>query len=57
MARQSFAAWLGNVDRYMLGIVGLSHRDIGDQTWHDWYDDGVGPKAAVREALSNEGFI
>lgn len=52
----SFEDWLGYVDARLFNQVGLTHGDIADQTWRDWYDDGVAPVDAAREALVNEGM-
>ncbi|QFP95570.1 hypothetical protein SEA_GAUGELDP_87 [Mycobacterium phage GaugeLDP] len=50
----SFARWIGEVDRFLLGHYGVTHRDIADWTWRDAYQDEMGPRAAAREAIANE---
>ncbi|AHJ86450.1 hypothetical protein 40AC_87 [Mycobacterium phage 40AC] len=53
----SFETWLKGVDHVIGSITGgLSHRDIADQTWHDWFDAEYTPRQAAREALESEGF-
>lgn len=52
----SFEDWMRQVDRAMIRISGIGYMDIGDQLWHDWYDDGVSPKEAAEDALRSEGF-
>ena len=52
----NFTRWLANVDQHLLRMVGLTHRDIADQTWRDWFEDDVSPVHAAREALFNEGW-
>jgi hypothetical protein len=46
-----FALWLKLVDRRMGRAIGLTHRDIGDWTWRDAFDDGVSPREAAFDAL------
>jgi Family of unknown function (DUF5419) len=52
----SFGEWLTQVDRAIAGYCGLTHRDIADQPWRDWFDDEVPPKEAAEMALEDEGF-
>lgn len=52
----SFEDWMRQVDREMIRVSGIGHMDIGDQLWHDWYDDGISPKEAAEDALRSEGF-
>ncbi|AHB29989.1 hypothetical protein X828_gp018 [Mycobacterium phage Artemis2UCLA] len=56
MDRMSFERWLGWVDAHLLRRIGLTHTDIADQTWHDWYDSGYAPVDAATEAMENEGM-
>lgn len=56
MAELTFAAWMAQVDRILMQKGGLSHHDLADQTWRDWYDDEVSPANAAWEALDNEGL-
>ncbi|AHG23872.1 hypothetical protein CH25_gp14 [Mycobacterium phage EagleEye] len=53
----SFARWLGEVDRFMLGTYGVTHGDIADWLWHDAYDAGQGPRSAAREAIEADGLF
>ncbi|AQT28266.1 hypothetical protein SEA_JABITH_96 [Mycobacterium phage Jabith] len=51
----SFERWLAGVDHVIGSMTGgLTHRDIADQTWHDWYDDELSPHEAAEMAFSNE---
>lgn len=43
----SFAEWLAAIDGILLAAVGLSHRDIGDGPWADYYGDGLSPAEAL----------
>lgn len=52
----SFKEWLSAVDRSLLATCGLTHMDLADQTWRDWYDDGVRPDEAAEMCLEDEGF-
>lgn len=53
----SFEAWLVEVDRVLERIVLLSHRDLADQPYRDWYDDEVSPEEAVEMIAESEGFM
>ncbi|UXE05141.1 hypothetical protein SEA_MACH_96 [Mycobacterium phage MaCh] len=50
----SFEQWMQRVDRNLERLCGLTHRDIADQTWHDWYDDELSAHEAAEMAFSNE---
>lgn len=53
----AFATWMTLVDRGLARLTGgLSSSDLSDQSWRDWFDDGVRPQDAIRECLDNEGF-
>jgi hypothetical protein len=52
----TFEQWMKGVDSALLKISGLTHRDIADQPWRDWFDDEVPPKEAAEMALEDEGF-
>ena len=56
MSRLAFWTWLGQADRQLLALCGLTHLDLADQTWRDWYEDGVTAAEAARSALEDEGF-
>lgn len=56
MTRQTFEEWLEQVDSELNRQCGLSHNDLADQCWHDWYDDEMSPEEAAIECLENEGF-
>lgn len=52
----AFAHWLREVDGHLVGALGLSHRDLPDQTWRDWFDDQLDPGEAAQLCLDNEGL-
>ncbi|WP_036446826.1 DUF5419 family protein [Mycolicibacterium hassiacum] len=57
MGRVSFERWLAGVDHVIGSLTGgLTHRDIADQTWYEWWADEYTPAMAAREALAREGF-
>ncbi|ASJ79591.1 hypothetical protein SEA_KALNOKY_88 [Mycobacterium phage Kalnoky] len=49
----SFEEWMRRVDRVMLAVTGLTHRDIADWNYRDAYDDDVSPRTAALKALAN----
>ena len=51
-----FNGWLRDVDRVLGGLVGLSHLDLPDALWRDWYDDEILPLDAARMFLEDEGM-
>ena len=52
----SFEKWMQLVDREIARICGVGYMDLGDQMYHDWFDEGWAPREAAYEALENEGF-
>ena len=50
--RKTFDQWMAAVNA-ALKSEGLDVRDLPDCPYHDWYDDGVNPKAAARRAIKN----
>ena len=51
-----FEVWMNKVDEALGEKCGLSHNDLADQTWYDWYNSGMEPAEAAAECLANEGF-
>jgi hypothetical protein len=54
--RESFEAWMSKVDGKLLAMSGLTHHDLADQTWRDWYDDEMPPREAAELCLEDEGY-
>lgn len=54
--KPTYEAWYGSVSAYMETTIGLSPDDLADQPWQIWYDEGLSPRAAAKEALAEEGF-
>jgi hypothetical protein len=57
--RPSFKKWMDDVDSHIgaiTGVPGLTHMDLADQMYRDWYDDGCSAKQAACDALESEGF-
>ena len=55
-ADKNFRIWLAKVDAVIGRICGLSHSDLADQCWRDWFEDGVTPAQAAKRCLAEEGF-
>lgn len=49
-----FDVWMREVDLYLLKLIGFTTSDLIDCPYADWFDDGVGPRAAARAAIKNE---
>ncbi len=54
--KPQFDSWMAAVDRHLMQRVGMTHDDMGDQCFYDWFDDGITPLQAARLVLENEGF-
>jgi len=50
-----FIEWIGDVDRVIRrGTFGLTHRDLADQPWRAWFNDGLTAREAARDAIRSE---
>lgn len=54
--RPSFQAWLAEVDRELISICFLSHDDLPDQPYMDWYREGQTARCAAECALNYAGY-
>lgn len=53
--RSAFERWKGQVNLAVAKATGgLTADDLPDAPYYDWYDAGVGPKAAARMAIREE---
>jgi hypothetical protein len=46
-----YGLWLMVVDIGCRKVDGRSAFDLADTTWREWFDEGLGPKEALRLAL------
>jgi len=54
---QDFTEWMADVDAALAAkLGGFTSRDLPDQTYRDWFDDGMDPREAAAEALAADGF-
>ncbi len=53
---KTFTEWMAELDLRCGRKVGLSIRDLADQPFSDWYEDGITPAQALRLTLAEEGF-
>lgn len=51
--RKTFEEWMKEVDAQLRKKVGLTHLDLPDCCYRDWYDDGVRPSTAANRAVKN----
>lgn len=51
-----FALFMLLVDRKMMKVIGLGHRDIEDALWFEMYEDGMSPEDAIIEAFQGHGI-
>ena len=54
--KQTFIEWKEKVDAHIQKICGLTTDDLADQCYHDWYDSGMRPANAAKQALESENF-
>lgn len=52
----TFEQWMKKVNQNISEVAGLSSDDLADQTYMDWFEDGMTPMEAAMEALEAEGF-
>lgn len=52
MKSKTFTAWMRQVDQKLVSVIGLSHLDLPDFCFRDWFDDGVSVSEAVEAVLS-----
>ena len=51
-----FTLFMRRVDRILLFTVGLTHEDLADYDYRDYFDAGMSPRDAAREVLAEEGY-
>jgi hypothetical protein len=55
--QREFEQWMKMVDSQLEWMTGfLDSKDLADQPYRDWFDDGMQARLAAREVLVNEGF-
>jgi hypothetical protein len=55
--QREFERWMTAVDNVIaVKLYGLSSSDLPDQTWRDWFDEGLTAAEAAQECLENEGY-
>ena len=47
-----YGQWIDAVNDYLCDKVGVTTDDLPDCCYADWYDDGMSPRQAAREALA-----
>ena len=51
--KPTFEQWLDAINEVLSRRIGLSHRDLPDCCYRDWYDDGVTARSAAARAIRN----
>lgn len=51
MKTKTFKIWMNQVESGLLRAVGLSHLDLPDFPFRDWFDDGISVSEAVGAVL------
>ena len=49
-----FEGWLRELDDITRQEMGISYKDLPDQLFRDWFDDGMTPEEAYSQILENE---
>ena len=52
----TFEQWMRKVDQCLIAVCGLTHYDLPDCCWRDWYDDGASPTEAAKDCLDASGY-
>ena len=52
---RDYEEWIEQVEAALDAIVGMGVDDLPDQSWYDWFEDGMSPSAAAKKAIKNEG--
>lgn len=51
-----FEAWMRQVDRVLISLCGMVHRDLPDYTYRESFDAGEDPEDVVRDVLDAAGY-
>ena len=51
MKTKTFNLWMKQVEQKLLNTIGLSHLDLPDFPFRDWFDDGISVSEAVGAVL------
>ena len=54
--REPFNVWYSEVDKKIQSVCGLGIRDLPDQPYYDWYENGMTTHEAKEITLENVGF-
>lgn len=49
----TFKQWMKRVDRLLKSALGLSSTDLSDKCWRDMFDDGITPREAASDIISD----
>jgi len=49
-----FEAWLKALDEICQTEMGISYKDLPDQHFRDWFEDGLSPEDAYYQMIENE---
>jgi hypothetical protein len=53
-ASDRFEAWLLELDDICHNEMGISYKDLPDQPFRDWFNDGFTPEDAYYQMIENE---
>lgn len=51
-----FRAWMVQMDEHMGTLVPLTHKDLEDHPYRDWFDSGLPPHDVAIKALEDSGY-
>jgi hypothetical protein len=52
----SFVEWMKKVNRVVVSVAGLSVRDLPDQPFREWFDEGMDAHEAAELTLEDSGY-
>jgi hypothetical protein len=53
----TFNEWLARVDKFLVRAIGLTHDDLADCNYADWFDARIRPIRAANKALKANGAM
>lgn len=56
MYPKTFSEFMRQVDRELLKVCGLTHRDLADFCYRDSFDDECEPADVASDVLADNGF-
>lgn len=53
MPKMTWDEWINAVEKACYSLCGMSHHDLPDMPYRDYYDEGKSPAVAARSAIKS----